>query len=140
VRFLLDTNVISELRKARTGRADPQVIDWASRVPVPDLFISVITVQEIETGVLLMERRDTGQGRLLRVWFEEQVLKAFAARILDIDLRVARRDASLHVPNMRPFRDALIAATALVHGMTVVTRNESDFTGTGVRVLNPWSD
>lgn len=139
MRFLLDTNVISELRKSRTGRANRQVVNWAVSVPAQDLFISVITVQEIETGILLIERRDPGQGKMLRVWFEEQVLKAFSGRMLDIDLQVARRDASLHVPDVRPFRDALVAATALVHGMTVVTRNESDFHGTGVRVVNPWN-
>ena len=136
--YLLDTNVISEVRKARAGKADQNVAAWAAAVPVADLFVSVIAIQEIEIGVLLAERRDPRQGRLLRVWLDVHLLGAFADRILPVDVPVARRSAHLHVPGTRPVRDALIAATALVHGMIVVTRNVADFSPTGVPIVNPW--
>ena len=136
--YLLDTNVVSELRKIRLGKADRRVAQWADGVDASDLFISVITVQEIEIGVLLAERRDPKQGATLRLWLAQQVLPAFEGRILAIDTAIAQRSARLHVPNPRPVRDGLIAATALVHGMTVATRNVADFEPTGVAVLNPW--
>ncbi len=137
--LLLDTNVISELRKVRAGKANAGVSLWAEQAATSDLYVSVIALQELEIGVLRLERKDVVQGRTLRVWFEEHVLPAFSGRILSVDVAVARCSASLHVPDPRPIRDALIAATALVHGMTVVTRNASDFETTGVPVLNPWS-
>jgi predicted nucleic acid-binding protein len=136
--FLLDTNVVSELRKIRHGKADRRVAQWADGVDAGDLFLSVVTVQEIEIGVLLAERRDPKQGAILRGWLTQQVLPAFEGRILAIDTTVAQRSARLHVPDPRPVRDGLIAATALVNGMTVVTRNVADFEPTGVVVLNPW--
>ena len=137
--YLLDTNVVSELRKARSGKADVGVAAWAAGAPAASLFISVVTVQELEIGVLLAERRDPPRGAILRGWLEDHVLPAFTDRILPVDVAVARRGASLHVPDPRPIRDALIAATALVHGLCVVTRNVSDFERTGAQVLNPWS-
>jgi predicted nucleic acid-binding protein len=136
--FVLDTNVVSELRKIRLGRADAHVAQWADRVDAADLYLSAITVQELEIGVLLAERRDASQGALLRAWLQTHVLPAFAGRILPVDAAVAQRSAALHVPDPRPFRDSLIAATALVHGMVLVTRNVSDFQGCGVAVFNPW--
>jgi toxin FitB len=136
--YLLDTNVVSELRKVRTGKADARVAAWACGVETADLFISVITVQELEIGVRLSERRDAPQSAVLRCWLDKQVLPAFTGRILAIDLAVAQRSAPLHVPNPRPVRDGLIAATALVHGLIMVTRNVVDFEGTGVTTLNPW--
>ena len=136
--YLLDTNVVSELRKIRLGKADRHVAKWAESLDAADLFISVITVQELEFGVLLAERRDPSQGAVLRTWLNDHVLPAFNDRILTVDVAVAQRSARLHVPNPRPVRDGLIAATALVHGMTVVTRNAADFEPTGVAVLNPW--
>lgn len=137
--YLLDTNVVSELRKVRLGKADKNVAAWADGVEAANLYLSVITVQELEVGVLLAERRDPSQGALLRTWLDTQVLPAFDGRILAVDGAVAQRSARLHVPeDPRPVRDGLIAATALVHGMTVVTRNVSDFEPTGVAVLNPW--
>lgn len=139
MRFLLDTNVISELRKIRLGKADPHVVAWADSVDAGDLYLSVISIQELEIGILLLERRDPAQGALLRSWLNGHVLPAFAGRILDVDSAVALRAARLHLPDPRPVRDGLIAATALVHGMTVVTRNLADFDPSGVATLNPWS-
>jgi toxin FitB len=136
--FLLDTNVISELRKIRLNRADKNVARWADRVDANALFLSAITLQELEIGVLLAERRDPLQGALLRTWFSTRVLPVFAERILAVDHAVAMRSAALHVPNPGPFRDSLIAATALVHGMTLVTRNVADFQASGVDIVNPW--
>jgi predicted nucleic acid-binding protein len=136
--FVLDTNVVSELRKIRLGRADQCVAQWADSVDSVDLYLSVITVQELEIGVLLAERRDPQQGAVFRAWLDSHVLPAFAGRILPVDTAVAQRSAKLHVPDPRPVRDCLIAATALVHGMTVVTRNIADFESSGVVVLNPW--
>ncbi len=138
MRYLLDTNVLSELRKVRAGKADAQVALWADSVDAADLYVSVISVQELEIGVLLAERRDPTQGALLRAWLNGHVLPAFVDRIVSVDTVVAQRSARLHVPDPRPVRDGLIAATALVHGMTVVTRNVADFEPTGVPILNPW--
>ena len=137
--FILDTNVVSELRKIRSGRADPHVASWAENAEVSELYLSAITVLELEIGVLQMERRDPRQGGLLRAWLDNQVLAEFESRILAVDAAVARRCAQLNVPDPRAERDALIAATAFVHGMTVVTRNIADFQPTGVPLLNPWS-
>ena len=136
--WLLDTNVVSELRKVRAGKADSNVSRWAERVVPSELYLSVITLHELELGVLLAERRDPAQGAVLRTWLENHVHPAFAGRILPVDEAVARQAARLHVPDPRPVRDALIAATAQVHGMTVVTRNVNDFAPMGVPVLNPW--
>jgi len=136
--FVVDTNVVSELRKAKAGKADMNVTAWAAGVPAGSLFVSAITILELETGVLLMESRDPAQGAILRTWLDSHVLPAFAGRVLAVDLVVAQRCARLHVADPRAERDALIAATALVHGMTVVTRNVIDFESTGVQILNPW--
>jgi len=136
--YLLNTNVVSELRKVRSGRADRQVARWADSVDAGDLYISVVTVQELELGVLLAERRDPSQGAILRTWIDLHVLPAFAGRILPVDTAVALRCAGLHVPDPLPAMDSLIVATALVHGMTLVTRNVADFVSSGVAILNPW--
>ena len=136
--FLLDTNVVSELRKVRSGKADPNVAAWADSVDAGTLYLSVITIQELEMGVLLAERKDGTQGKVLRAWFNGHVLPAFEGRILPVDTAVALRSARLHVPDPRPVRDGLIAATAIVHGMHVVTRNTAEFSPTGVDTINPW--
>jgi predicted nucleic acid-binding protein len=136
--YLLDTNVVSELRKVRAGRSDLGVATWADQVEPGSLFLSTITLHELELGVLLIERRDAQQGFLLRQWLEQAVLPAFSGRILVVDAAVSRRSAALHVPDPQPFRDGLIAATALEHNLVVVTRNLADFEATGVRLLNPW--
>jgi len=135
--YLLDTNVVSELR--RRDRTDARVAAWVDARDPAELFVSVVTVLELEMGVLAVERRDTSQGALLRRWLEERVLPAFEHRILPIDLHVARRCAGLHVPDRRAERDALIGATALRHAMTVATRNIADFLPMGVAVLDPWT-
>jgi predicted nucleic acid-binding protein len=137
--FVLDTNVVSELRKVRSGKANPGVAEWAARAPTAALFMSAITIHELEHGVLLMERSDRTQGALLRAWLDQSVAAAFKSRVLAVDERVARRAAALHVPDPAPFRDALIAATALVHDMTVVTRDIKDFQRfSELDVLTPW--
>jgi predicted nucleic acid-binding protein len=134
--YLLDTNVVSELR--RRDRTDANVRGWADGVAASSLFLSAITILELESGVLAAERRDAAQGTILRNWFDGRVLPAFADRILPVDAPVALCCARLNVPDPRPYRDALIAATAIVHRMTVVTRNVPDFAPLGVRMLNPW--
>jgi predicted nucleic acid-binding protein len=136
--FLLDTNVLSELRKSGDGRAHPGVTAWFSRVDAGSCYLSVVSLFELELGIVLLERRDNRQGRKLRCWYEDLVLPEFADRTLSVDAAVARRSARLHVPDPRPERDAFLAATALVHGLAVVTRNAADFQGTGVVLVNPW--
>jgi predicted nucleic acid-binding protein len=134
--FLLDTNVLSELRGRE--RTHTKVAAWADSVHATDLFLSVITILEIEAGTLQLARRDAAQGAMLRSWIDEKVLPAFAGRVLPVDTAVAQCCARLHVPDPRAERDALIAATALVHRMTVVTRNVADFKPMGVELLDPW--
>ena len=136
--YVLDTNVVSELRKVRIGKADLNVAAWAQSVDATDLFVSAITILELELGVMSIERKDATQGALLRSWLEQHVLPEFSGRTLPVDTAVAQRCARLHVPDKRSERDALIAATALVHGMTVITRNVADFLPTGVAIINPW--
>ena len=136
--YLLDTNVISEIRKIRFGSANKNVAKWADDVDARELYLSVITVEELEIGVLLLERRDPKQGTVLRAWLDQQVLPTFEGRILEIDMAIVLRSAHLHVPNPKPLRDGLIAATALVHSMTVVTRNVDDFKMAGVKIFDPW--
>ncbi len=138
--FLLDTNVVSELRKAGDRKADPNVVAWLSSVDAATLYLSAISLLEIELGILRIERRDTPQGSRLRAWMNHHVLPEFRDRTLPIDAAVALRCAPLHVPDPYSDRDALIAATALVHGMTVVTRNTGDFEASGVPLVNPWSN
>ena len=138
--FILDSNVVSEIRKIRLGTAHPNVALWADSVNASSLYLSAITVLELELGILQLERKDTRQGDILRQWLESCVLPEFEGRVLPVDARVARCCASLHVPDPRSERDALIAATAWVHGMTVVTRNQGDFQTTDVPLVNPWHE
>ncbi len=137
---LLDTNVVSELRKVTAGRADPNVVRWVNAVPGDELYLSVISLHEVEHAVRLAERADPARGALLRRWLDESVPRAFAGRILPIDAPIARLAAAFHVPDPAPFRDALIGATAIVHGLTVVTRDRRDFARfPGIRLVDPWS-
>ena len=138
--FLLDTNVVSELRKARAGKANRGVSDWAGGVPAALMFVSVVSLHELEHDVLLAERKVPKKGAVLRAWLNDSVVPAFVDRILPVDTETALRSAALHVPNPAPLRDAFIAATAPVHGMTVVTRNNKDFDRfEDLGVLNPWT-
>lgn len=137
--YLLDTNVVSEFWKIESGRIDQRVKIWVESVPAELLFLSVVTVLELEMGALSMERRDRAQGRLIRKWLSNLVMPSFKGRVLAIDLPIALRCAAMNVPDRRPDRDAWIAATAAEHRMTVVTRNVVDFQPTGVPVLNPWA-
>lgn len=134
--YLLDTNVISELR--RPERTAVSVAQWAENVDPGDLFISVITILELEEGVLRKERQDPTAGLVLRAWLNNRVLPAFHGRILPIDVKVVIESAKLQVPDRKPDRDCLIAATALVHSLIVVTRNIADFQSTSVKIINPW--
>lgn len=136
--FLIDTNVISESRKMRSGRAAPQVVAWLKATDPSTTFVSAMTLFELELGVVRIERRDTAQGASLRRWLDQTVKPGFAGRVLAMDGAVAVACAGLHVPDPVSERDGWIAATALVHGLTVVTRNVRDFEGTGVGVVDPW--
>ncbi|AQT61885.1 type II toxin-antitoxin system VapC family toxin [Cellvibrio sp. PSBB023] len=136
--YLLDTNVVSELRKVYPGKAHPNVKNWFSSIDGADVFLSVITLQELEIGVLLLERKDSRQGEILRAWVEGYVIPTFNENLLDVSREIALASARYYIPNPRPARDALIAATAEVHKMTIVTRNTADFEGLGVKILNPW--
>jgi predicted nucleic acid-binding protein len=138
VRFLLDTNVVSELRKASLGRIDPNVARWAEGIHPADFCVSVITIHELEVGVLRLERRDAVQGAGYRTWLDS-VIRAFDGRILGIDTAIAVKAAQFTVPDPHPVEDGLIAATASVYGLTVVTRNVEDFRPTGVSIFNPWN-
>jgi predicted nucleic acid-binding protein len=138
VTILIDTNVLSEFRKIGSGKADRAVVEWQSQFDSTTFYVSAISIMELELGILLIERRDGMQGAVLRAWMNERVVPEFSGRILPIDTTIARRCARLHVPDPRPERDALIAATALVHGMTLATRNTADFYGIGLLLTNPW--
>ena len=137
--FLLDTNVISELRKLGDGKADARVVAWVAGRDAASFYISALTLMELEIGILRIERRDAGQGDRLRTWMERHVLPEFLERTLPVDSAVALKCARLHVPDPLAERDALIAATAMVHGMTVVTGNVADFEATGVAIVDPWA-
>jgi predicted nucleic acid-binding protein len=134
--YLLDTNVISELR--RRDRIAPDARRWLDSIPESELFISAVTLFEIQRGALRRRRRDEAQGALFIDWISRLVIPSFSGRILVFDAEIALLCAALHVPDPRPERDAMIAATALHHGMIVITRNVRDFVPMGVPVLNPW--
>lgn len=136
--YLLDTNVVSELRKIHPGKAHPNVKTWFDSIDGADVYLSVITLQELEIGVMLLERKDPAQARLLRHWVEGYVIPVFGDNVLDVTREVAVASARYYIPDSKPARDSLIAATAEVHRMTMVTRNVSDFEPMGVKILNPW--
>ena len=134
--YLLDTNVLSELREGKP-HADAHVLAWAAGVPLGTQYVSTITLMELEIGILRLERRSPPGGQALRAWLAG-VRQLFAGRTLAVDDAVTQRCARLHVPDPASPHDALIGATALAHGMTLVTRNSSDFEGMGITLLNPW--
>jgi predicted nucleic acid-binding protein len=136
--YLLDTNVVSEIRKASTGKADPHVVAWTQAIPNTLSYISVMTLFEIEIGILSLDRRDGFQAAALRRWMEEGVKYEFRDRMISIDGAIALRCAACNVPNTRSLRDAFIGATAFVRGYTLVTRNVRDFQGMELKIVNPW--
>src|SRR5262249_26064578 len=138
VSYLLDTNVISELRKIGDGKADAKVVAWIGAEDTANFFISAITILELERGVLSVQHRDAAQGARFRAWLDNHIRPEFSGRILPVDDEIATRCAHLHIPDRRNEADALIAATALVHGLSVVTRNVRDFEGTGAVMIDPW--
>lgn len=137
--YLLDTNLVSELRKMKAGRADPGVSAWVRATDPDTTFVSTITLLELEAGVVAAEQRDPAKGGMLRHWFESAVLPVFERHTLVVDAAVARQCAAYRGRHQGDLADALIAATAYVHRLAVVTRNVRDFEAFGVRVLNPWA-
>ena len=136
--LLLDTNIVSELRKVTSGKAHPNVIAWNETVDPAETFISAIVLHELEIGVRLSERNDPVTGKILREWLNNTVTATFAGRVLPLDEIAAIQAAQYHIPDPRPINDAYIAATAMVRRMTLVTRNIKDFEGMGLLLINPW--
>jgi predicted nucleic acid-binding protein len=136
--FLLDTDVLSASR--RPDKAHPRLAAWITTTSATELFLSVVSLLEIRTGSLRIGRRDPAQGSVLDTWIFNQVLPQFGGRIIAFDEEIALRCAALHIPDPRPEHDAMIAATALVHGLTVATRNTVHFARMGVPLFNPWAD
>ena len=143
--YLLDTNVLSEIRKASrikasSAKMDRRVENWVNSVSPFDLYMSVVSILELERGFNLLKPRDPAQAEVIRLWVRNRILPSFDGRILPVDLAVAQRCAALVIPKAIEYRDSLIAATALVHGMTIVTRNVRHFEPTGAALLNPWDE
>lgn len=137
--FLLDTNVLSDARKHKAKKANKGVIQFMTDTPPIETFISVITVMEIRQGALLLERKDPKQASVYNDWLESEIIPTFDGRIIPVTTDIALCCAGFHVPDKSPANDALIAATAKIHGLTVVTRNDKDFQFDGVKVFNPFA-
>lgn len=133
--YLLDTSIVFELGKAKAGRTDPGLAAWAASVPRQDLFVSAIALLELSGAAGRLERRDKTAGGAMKAWVEEQVARSFEGRILPVDAAIVRRRAQLAYADSR---DGLIAATALEHGLTLVTRDTAAFKAGRVKLLDPW--
>jgi len=151
--YLLDTPVVSELRKAKSAQSDPSVLTWAAGVATQNLYISALTLLELETGIAQFERTDPSAVSALRIWLDDQVIPAFEGRILSLDAAVIKRRAQLPFPDASASksnqakgnlatatsgRDALIAATALTHGLTLATQRTAAYKAMRVKTFNPW--
>jgi hypothetical protein len=134
--LLLDTVVVSELRKG--ARADPAVIAWQASVAAVPAYLSVITLLEIRCGLRRVAICDAALGARLETWYRDRLLPRFRDHLLEVDRAVAEAAAELTSGRTLPPHDALIAATARVHRLILVTRNVADFAETGVPVINPW--
>lgn len=137
--YLLDTNILSEIRKIQAGRANQGIAQWAQAHPKSLMYISAITLLELERGTLAAEQRDQQQGAVYRRWLSQIVLPEFQNRILPVDAQTVLLCAPMHVPDKKSLADSLIAATAMQYNMTVITRNEKDFIHTGAKIYNPFS-
>lgn len=136
--YLLDTNIVSELRKAAKQKADPNVMKWFQKVRLSDCYLSAITITELRIGILSKQKKDPLQFQSLNDWFENSLLKAFSGRVLPLDFNAAFLCAELHIPDRSPINDAYIAAIAKSNGLTLVTRNTKDFSHTNLSLLNPF--
>lgn len=137
--FVLDTNIVSELRKVRAARTSHVFAKWAERTDLAKAFLCPATIMELEIGILRLERKDPKQALVLRQWLSASVLGQFRNRILPVTAEVAQRAAYLFEnTNAQSYPDALIAATAYVHNMAVVTRNKNHFAGAGVKIIDPF--
>lgn len=136
--YLLDTNIVSELRKLETGKIHPQVYRWIKSNGFTHTYISAVTLAEIQTGILSLARKDKAQAASLDNWFTNRLLPAYRTKTLPVDTKVALIYAQLNVPNKRPINDAYIAATAIAHKLKLVTRNIQDFQGMPIILENPF--
>lgn len=136
--YLLDTNVISEMRKIPKGKANPNVANWFKTTKPSQLYTSIVVMMELQRGMLLKKRKDTIQSKNLEIWLKMSVKYTFAQHILYITDEISDICADLHVPNPRPENDAWIASTAIAHELILVTRNVGDFQNMPVRLLNPF--
>lgn len=136
--YLLDTNVISEIRRIKQGKCHPNVANWVNVIPEDLMYTNAVVMMELERGVLAIERKDKKQGENLRNWLDNIVKPAFDGRILTVTAKTAEICAKLHIPDFAPENDAWIASSALEHHLILVTRNVQDFARTGIKLFNPF--